>query len=138
MTYNFAARILASAEVDAISQEQFNKWDQARQAEYLKKHPTSKFGKGKGIPTTKPARSDAEFMQEWGKDNPAPAEKHRADDLGLKRVPPKAERLQALKDEARKLSTQIDQEVMRGARIGPNDPMSKRLAGLRQEIKRLS
>lgn len=66
MSYKFASRISASMhEVDAITEKQFRAWDGARQADYLKKHPTSKFGKQQA---------------------PAQPEKRRADDWGLKRV----------------------------------------------------
>ena len=51
MDYQFATRILASTEVDAVTYPQFLKWEMSEQAQYLRDHPGSKFGKyrDKGI-----------------------------------------------------------------------------------------
>lgn len=39
---------LGDHQLVALTQEQFDKWETRRKNEYLKRHPTSKFGSGKG------------------------------------------------------------------------------------------
>lgn len=47
---NFAARLLAQIEkpVEALTREQFSKWDHARQQQYLRDHPKSDFHNPEG------------------------------------------------------------------------------------------
>ena len=105
MDYNFAKRIHASmqeacdapgVEIDAVTYPQFLKWELSEQAQYLRDHPGSKFGKyrDKGMTELVPraekkrlAEQRRAAQQQAPAPTPAPAvEKRRADDLGLKRV----------------------------------------------------
>ena len=63
--FNFAQRILASSEVAAVSEEQFDLWPAPRQQEYLRHHPNSQFGN-----KPKLERHHADMMQ-----------KHLSDDI---------------------------------------------------------
>lgn len=52
-----ASRITAATLVEAVTKEQFDKWDSAKRRQYLKDHPTSKFGKnGDGAALRKNSR----------------------------------------------------------------------------------
>lgn len=59
MQHNFAHRIMASMQVYAVTEDQFNEWEQGRKAQYLKDHPNSSFGKDKpgAQKTEKPSKS---------------------------------------------------------------------------------
>lgn len=64
MSSSFACRLLASqkSEVDALTREQFNEWDRARQQQYLQEHPDSDFhdSEGAGQEPANPEEEPAE------------------------------------------------------------------------------
>lgn len=62
---NFASRVLASAEIEALTYEQFRKWNYDKQVDYLNRHPESDFRlpedeeKRKGDDEGTPSEDDA-------------------------------------------------------------------------------
>lgn len=57
ITHRIAAMNNCENEVTAVTKEQFDKWDSAKRRQYLKDHPTSKFGKnGDGAALRKNSR----------------------------------------------------------------------------------
>src|SRR5882672_2575780 len=73
MQLNAAARLVAAEEVDAAG---FADWSKERQDKYLKEHPSSKYGKATGKPTSKPAPTKTAPAESFGGDF---SKKHKID-----------------------------------------------------------
>lgn len=77
---NFATRVLASeVEVDALTYEQFRKWDYEKQVDYLNRHPESDFrlpeDEEKKKEDTGEAPQSGQPAEQGGEETPAPGPK---------------------------------------------------------------